>query len=99
VDYRLRKASHQRAHRHRLPGVRVEARQLAVSDEAREAHVPLLELLARDARRVAGKHLLAGPHQPPALRAEAVEALRSLAGGHHDCFVVTADEPPLDSLP
>jgi hypothetical protein len=48
---------------------------------------------------VAGNHLLAGAHQHRAPRAEAVEALRGLAEGHQDCFVVTADEPPLDSPP
>jgi hypothetical protein len=98
VDHRLREAGHQRAHRHRFPRVGVEARQLAVGDEAREAHVPLLELLPREAGGRAGDVLLGRADEHRAPRAEAREALGDLADAHHDCFVVTADEAPLAPL-
>jgi hypothetical protein len=84
-----------------------------VGEEAREAHVPRLEVAPRALRSLARavRARVAG-HEHDALRAEALESLARPARARHDCFVVTElaavspledfslleDDEPLDSL-
>src|SRR5207302_2235664 len=90
-----------------LARIAVERRELAVGEEAREAHVPRREVAPRALRGLARavRARIAG-HEHNALRAEALESLARLARARHDCFVVTElaavspleDDEPLGSL-
>jgi len=94
----LREARHQRAHRHRLARVAVQARELAAGLEAREALMPCKQRAPDQRRGLVRRASLPGAdHQRRAARAEAVELLDRLALGAHDCDVVTAAAPELDS--